>query len=114
MNAVYRPPRLLLQWHLTDRCNLRCAHCYQDDYRDQDSGLAGWLPILEQFRAFLAATSPRIKGQLTLTGGDARYGLSVEETQEFVELLRQTKLKEEAGLAARFGKGTEIVLHPAR
>ena len=23
--------RLLLQWHLTDRCNLSCAHCYQDD-----------------------------------------------------------------------------------
>lgn len=20
------------QWHITDRCNLRCAHCYQDDY----------------------------------------------------------------------------------
>jgi len=20
------------QWHITDRCNLRCTHCYQDDY----------------------------------------------------------------------------------
>ncbi len=20
------------QWHITDRCNLRCAHCYQDSY----------------------------------------------------------------------------------
>ena len=20
------------QWHVTDRCNQRCAHCYQDDY----------------------------------------------------------------------------------
>jgi radical SAM protein with 4Fe4S-binding SPASM domain len=20
------------QWHLTDRCNLRCKHCYQDDF----------------------------------------------------------------------------------
>lgn len=73
MNTVYRPPRLLLQWHLTNRCNLRCAHCYQDDYRDnasRSSGMAGWLPILEQFRAFLAGTSPRIKGHLTLTGGE--------------------------------------------
>ena len=21
-----------LQWHITHRCNLRCTHCYQDDY----------------------------------------------------------------------------------
>ena len=21
-----------LQWHITHRCNLRCKHCYQDDY----------------------------------------------------------------------------------
>ena len=21
-----------LQWHITHRCNLRCRHCYQDDY----------------------------------------------------------------------------------
>ena len=20
------------QWHITDRCNLRCAHCYQDSF----------------------------------------------------------------------------------
>jgi MoaA/NifB/PqqE/SkfB family radical SAM enzyme len=70
MNKAYRPPRLLLQWHLTDRCNLRCAHCYQDDYRDNGQGMAGWLPILDQFREFLGATSPRIKGHLTLTGGE--------------------------------------------
>ena len=70
MATPYRPPRLLLQWHLTDRCNLRCAHCYQDDYRDNGGGMAGWLPILEQFRAFLRTTSPRITGHITLTGGE--------------------------------------------
>lgn len=21
-----------IQWHITDRCNLRCLHCYQDDF----------------------------------------------------------------------------------
>ena len=26
-----------LQWHITSRCNLRCAHCYQSDYADQIS-----------------------------------------------------------------------------
>lgn len=22
------------QWHITDKCNLRCAHCYQENYTD--------------------------------------------------------------------------------
>jgi radical SAM protein with 4Fe4S-binding SPASM domain len=239
MSDTYRPPRLLLQWHLTDRCNLRCAHCYQDDYRDNGGGMAGWLPILEQFRAFLASASPRVKGHITLTGGEpfahpefpalleriaalhdeftfailcngtlidasmarqlanraprfvqvsiegtpathdalrgagnhsavvtgvkqlvaagvrtmlaftahrdnfrefpevaklgrhlkvtrvwadrlipqgqggALRGLSVDETREFIELMRQTKLKTESKLANRLGKGTEIALHRA-
>ena len=23
------------QWHLTDKCNLRCKHCYHEDYREE-------------------------------------------------------------------------------
>jgi radical SAM protein with 4Fe4S-binding SPASM domain len=26
----------LIQWHLTERCNLRCSHCYQNDTRTVD------------------------------------------------------------------------------
>jgi radical SAM protein with 4Fe4S-binding SPASM domain len=59
-----------MQWHITDRCNLRCAHCYQDGYRDHGGGMAAWMPILEQFRAFLADTAPRIGGHITVTGGE--------------------------------------------
>jgi radical SAM protein with 4Fe4S-binding SPASM domain len=70
MDSRYRPSHLLLQWHLSERCNLRCAHCYQDDYRDAGVGLSSWLPILEQFRAFLASRSPRIRGHVTVTGGE--------------------------------------------
>lgn len=28
--GVHVPRSLLLQWHVTERCNLRCAHCYQE------------------------------------------------------------------------------------
>jgi radical SAM protein with 4Fe4S-binding SPASM domain len=70
MNKPYRPSKLLLQWHLSDRCNLRCAHCYQDDYRDHGAGMDGWLAVLEQFRGFLGSTSPRIQGHITVTGGE--------------------------------------------
>jgi len=29
-NDIYIPKRILFQWHVTDRCNLHCSHCYQD------------------------------------------------------------------------------------
>ena len=25
-----------IQWHITNKCNLRCKHCYQDDYTSHD------------------------------------------------------------------------------
>ena len=25
-----------IQWHVTNRCNLRCLHCYQDTFKDRD------------------------------------------------------------------------------
>ncbi|CAG0967453.1 Putative mycofactocin radical SAM maturase MftC [Burkholderiales bacterium] len=70
MKPSYRPQRLRMQWHITDRCNLRCAHCYQENFRDPGFGMADWLPILEQFRAFLGGTPQRIPGHITVTGGE--------------------------------------------
>ncbi len=70
LNPPYRPQRLRLQWHITERCNLRCAHCYQENFRDPGFGLTDWLPILEQFRAFLGSAPQRIPGHLTVTGGE--------------------------------------------
>ncbi len=34
--GLYIPRGLLLQWHITERCNLRCAHCYQNDYSGEE------------------------------------------------------------------------------
>src|SRR5512136_3001974 len=25
-----------IQWHITNLCNLRCSHCYQDDFSRKD------------------------------------------------------------------------------
>ena len=27
----------VLQWHITHECNLRCSHCYQEDYSAEKS-----------------------------------------------------------------------------
>ncbi len=70
----YRPQRFLLQWHITDRCNLRCAHCYQEKYRGSEPGLAQWVDIVEQFQRFLAQCSSTgsagLRGHVTVTGGE--------------------------------------------
>jgi len=64
---------LLLQWHLTERCDHACTHCYQGNPPDDISHDA-LLNILEQFRAlvrrFRAASTSRIPAHITVTGGE--------------------------------------------
>ena len=71
---LYRPCHLLLQWHITERCNLRCAHCYQESYASAELPIQGLLEILEQFKRFLqtpcAAGRPPMRGHITVTGGE--------------------------------------------
>lgn len=56
-----------LQWHITHRCNLRCQHCYQDDYSAFESRDALG-EILNQYEALLKEYS--YKGHINFTGGE--------------------------------------------
>ena len=56
-----------LQWHITHRCNLRCTHCYQDDYSAfEDRG--SMEIILDQYTELLKEYN--FKGYLNVTGGE--------------------------------------------
>jgi radical SAM protein with 4Fe4S-binding SPASM domain len=71
----YIPGGLLMQWHLTERCNLRCSHCYQQSYDGEELGFSAWLEILEQYQFLLRkwrqrASDRKIWGQITITGGE--------------------------------------------
>lgn len=73
--APCRPERLVLQWHLTERCNLRCTHCYQEEYGGTELPLADLLPIVGRFHDLLdhvreERQAPQITGRITLTGGE--------------------------------------------
>ncbi|MEN6487153.1 MAG: radical SAM protein [Syntrophobacteraceae bacterium] len=74
MPEPHRPSGILLQWHVTDRCNLRCAHCYQDSYSGEEPGFSGLLSILDQFGELLASWNRRgaapVKAHITVTGGE--------------------------------------------
>ena len=73
--APYIPPSLLLQWHVTERCNLRCSHCYRDSEKAGELGLDELLGILAQYEELLAdwrsqQEGDRPRGHITLTGGE--------------------------------------------
>lgn len=72
MRTGPRPTHLLLQWHITDRCNLNCRHCYGDpEVRRDDLPLEALHDILKQFIAFLnPQQGPSLRGHITLTGGE--------------------------------------------
>ncbi len=57
------------QWHITDNCNLRCAHCYQEDYTDKsDMSLEELIIIADKL--FRTLSQWKKKGDISVTGGE--------------------------------------------
>lgn len=42
-----------MQWHITDRCNLRCAHCYQESYSGREPSYSDLIHVLGEYRRLL-------------------------------------------------------------
>lgn len=59
--------RFFLQWHITHKCNLRCIHCYQEEYNGHMER-EDLFECLDKFCSFIKKTGyePRIN----LTGGE--------------------------------------------
>jgi MoaA/NifB/PqqE/SkfB family radical SAM enzyme len=55
------------QWHITDRCNLRCAHCYQSDF-SPESELP--LDVLKSISDRIFGTLPDHLVDINITGGE--------------------------------------------
>jgi radical SAM protein with 4Fe4S-binding SPASM domain len=71
------------QWHLTDRCNLRCAHCYQHQFeRATERSLADWCRVASNICDGLPPGSVSIN----LTGGEP---LLLPELPDLVACLAQ-------------------------
>ena len=57
----------VMQWHITHRCNLRCSHCYQDEYGSELS-FAELERIFLQYVRFCGKYS--FRGHINFTGGE--------------------------------------------
>jgi radical SAM protein with 4Fe4S-binding SPASM domain len=68
------PPRMLIQWHITERCNLRCAHCYQESPPPEEPPLSRLFDVLDRIEKFVRhlrnASQKRVPVHLTITGGE--------------------------------------------
>jgi len=56
------------QWHITERCNLRCAHCYQNNYSTPELSLSDLRKIADKIIKTL--TKWNKKGRISITGGE--------------------------------------------
>jgi len=56
-----------LQWHITQKCDLHCKHCYDRSSRTP-LHLKQGVAILDELRDFIR--SRHVKGQITFTGGN--------------------------------------------
>ena len=57
------------QWHITEKCNLRCKHCYQDNYTSvNELNLDGLIHIADKIDTTLKRWNK--KGTLSITGGE--------------------------------------------
>ncbi len=63
-----------VQWHLTERCNLRCRHCYQAGVRCAEMGADEILHtaqvLRDLFRDWAETYDIRFSPSLTVTGGE--------------------------------------------
>lgn len=57
------------QWHITDRCNLRCTHCYHDEYSGENELSVEEL-IASADKMAVALEKWNKKGSFSLTGGE--------------------------------------------
>jgi radical SAM protein with 4Fe4S-binding SPASM domain len=87
----YRPRALLLQWHLTERCNLRCAHCYQEGgAANAEAGFSDWLAMLDQYLSLIQTGSAR--GHITLTGGEPLAHRDLARLMEHLTTIRRPQI----------------------
>ena len=66
--------RLLLQFHITGRCNLRCKHCYRTEGDVEPLGYDDIIKVIEQYKELLKSYNKlhniKRRGHINITGGE--------------------------------------------
>jgi len=80
--------RLLLQFHITGRCNLRCKHCYRTEGDVETLSFEDVVNIIEQFKKLIpeynALHMLKRKGHINLTGGEPFFRKDIKKILEYL------------------------------
>ena len=60
--------RFVLQWHLSEVCNLKCLHCYQENHKPIQLKYDQLVDIYNQYKELLKKI--KMKGHINITGGE--------------------------------------------
>ncbi len=60
--------RFVLQWHLSETCNLKCLHCYQEKHQPVQLKYEQLINIYRQYKELLKKL--KMKGHINITGGE--------------------------------------------
>lgn len=76
-----------MQWHITNRCNKRCKHCYQEDYNGKEFSINELIEFgneyLELLNEYNKNTNQNLKGQINITGGEPFVREDIWELLDF-------------------------------
>ncbi len=79
--------RFTLQWHLTEKCNLKCTHCYQnDDIIKNELTLDEKYKVVDDFIDFLNNLNFKVSPRITLTGGEPFIYKDLEVLVEYISV----------------------------
>lgn len=68
----YQPKSFHLQWHITERCNLRCKHCYmEENFLKNELPLKKLFEVLDNYLKLIRKWKmPKQKTRISITGGE--------------------------------------------
>lgn len=70
------------QWHFLTKCNLRCKHCYQEDYVHGELSFDKLKQIADQI--MVALTRWNMYGRISLTGGEPLLSSSLFPLMDYL------------------------------
>ena len=81
---MFKPQSFHLQWHITERCNLACKHCYFDPkFLKNELSLEQLFKILDDYLKLIKKWGlPRQNSRISITGGEPMVR---EDFFEFLE-----------------------------
>jgi len=97
MPIKYKPQSFHLQWHITERCNLKCKHCYFDEkFLKNELSLNQLFTIFDDYIKLLKKWNlPREMSRISITGGEP---LVRDDFFEFLGKCHENKEKSRYGI----------------